>query len=104
MKKLALVLVLSLALATTSAAETQEPDLCNDISVRYTVFAMIARRFDTKAEYEAETYKSLAKSTANAETREILTKLIELAWLTRTDDIVEMATSLHTTCANQDRI
>lgn len=104
MKKLLLSLLLVFASTTSNANQAEMTAMCADLAIRYTVFAMLAKDFDTRAEYEAEAYKSLAKSNATQETREILQKIIELAWLTRNDDVTKSANFIYQTCAKDDSI
>lgn len=104
MKKLLLAVLLTFASATTHANQTEINASCADLAIRYSVFAMVAKAFNTRAEYEAEVYKKLAKSNANQETREILQKIMELAWLSRNDDIVKTGNFIYQACAKDDTI
>ena len=104
MKKLILAMLLVFASATTNANQAEMSAVCADLAIRYAVFAMVAKDFDTRAEYEAEVYKGLAKSNATQETREILQKIIELAWLFRNEDITKTGNFIYQACAKDDTI
>lgn len=99
-------LLISLLIMINTAYSQNKADhiACNDLSVRYTVFSLLAKTSKDEESYKYPLYKEILKSNVGTETREILLKLIDLAWKSKNDDTVAFANYLYTMCTKDEGI
>lgn len=76
-------------------------EVCADLSIRYTVFNILAREFEKEEEFKSYAYEGLLNSSADKETIDVLKRLIKVAWNTKKDDVVGTANLLYSICVNQ---
>jgi hypothetical protein len=96
MKRVALFLAL-LAFSSPSLAKNER--MCAEISVRFTMFAMLARMTESHDEYTSALYKKLLEGDASKEAQQILKSLIDLGWESKKADITKVSMDIYDRCA-----
>ena len=94
MKKILFVALLAFSSPTLAANER----VCAEISIRFSMFAMLARVANTHDEYTSALYKKLIEGDATKESQQILKSLIDLGWESRNMDIGAVALNLYDRC------
>lgn len=95
MKKILFVALL--AFSTPSLAANER--LCAELSVRFTMFAMLARMTESHDEYTSALYKKLLEGDASKDSQQILKSLIDLGWESKKADITKVSMELYDRCA-----
>lgn len=94
MKKILFITLLAFSTPTMAANER----LCAELSIRLTMFSMLARMTNSKEEYDSTLYKKLIEGDATKESQQILKSLIDLAWSARGQDVSKVSMDLYDQC------
>lgn len=95
MKKLFCAAALLMFSVPTLAASER---MCAEISIRFTVFGMLARMTDSQEEYNSILYKKLLEGNASKESQQVLKSLIDLGWTSKKADVGTVALDLYDRC------
>jgi hypothetical protein len=78
--------------------------LCTEITVRYTAFSILAVQAKNRDEYQSYMYKLLLNGDADKDTKELLLKLVDVAWQNRGKDVVKTSMEFYTACAKGEDV
>ena len=98
MKSFIFATILIFTSASACASGVLSNRLCTDLSVRLTVFSMIANMSNSKEQYESFLYKKLTTGTAGKEEQQVLSSMIELAWAARGQDAIHLSMEFYDRC------
>lgn len=98
MKSFIAAVVLITASMPTMASGVLSSRICTDLSVRLTVFSMVANIATTKEQYESFLYKKLMEGNAGKDEQKILSSLIDLAWSARGQDTIKLSMEFYDRC------
>ena len=94
MKKILVVALLAFSSPSFAASER----MCAEISIRFTIFGMLARMTDSQEEYTSALYKKLLEGDASKESQQVLKSLIDLGWTSKKADVGTIALDLYDRC------
>ena len=72
--------------------------VCAEISIRFTVFGMLARMTESQEEYNSALYKKLLEGDASKESQQVLKSLIDLGWTSKKAELSTVALDLYDRC------